>query len=112
MFVMVLAAAPNFAPVMPSVFMLLFTSCATPRQMVWVPRVATKGGSLKFATIGKDDADRLRALCDRYPVAWLRDPFGHRWRAHVKPSWSHGVGQLWPVGIDWDAVRWTEAWDG
>lgn len=71
-----------------------------------------ESGALKFATIGKDDADRLRALCDRYPVAWLRDPFGHRWRAHVKPSWSHGVGQLWPVGIDWDAVRWTEAWDG
>ena len=71
-----------------------------------------ESGALKFATIGKDDADRLRALCDRYPVAWLRDPFGHRWRAHVKPSWSHGVGQLWPIGIDWDAVRWTEAWDG
>ena len=71
-----------------------------------------ESGSLKFDTIGKDDADRLRALCDRYPVAWLRDPFGHRWRAQVKPSWSHGVGQLWPLGIDWDAVRWTEAWDG
>ena len=71
-----------------------------------------ESGALKFATIGKDDADRLRTMCDRYPVAWLRDPFGHRWRAHVKPSWSHGVGQLWPVGISWDAVRWTEAWDG
>ena len=30
--------------------MLLFTSCAMPRQMVWVPRVATKGGSLQMAT--------------------------------------------------------------
>lgn len=71
-----------------------------------------ENGSLKFATIGTDDADRLRALCDQYPVAWLRDPFGHRWRAHVTPSWSHALGQLWPVGISWDAVRWQEAWNG
>ena len=69
-----------------------------------------ESGGLKFATIGSGDADRLRDLCDRYPVAWLRDPFGHRWRARVKPSWTHGVGQLWPLSIGWDAVRWEEAW--
>ena len=69
-----------------------------------------ESGGLKFATVGSGDADRLRALCDRYPVAWLRDPFGHRWRARVKPSWSHGVGELWPLSISWEAVRWEEAW--
>ena len=71
-----------------------------------------ESGALKFATIGKDDADRLRALCGAAHPEQLDALVGHRWRAHVKPSWSHGVGQLWPVGIDWDAVRWTEAWDG
>ena len=30
--------------------MLPLTIWAMPRQMVWVPRVATKGGSLHFAT--------------------------------------------------------------
>lgn len=69
-----------------------------------------ESGGLKFATVGSGDADRLRALCDRYPVAWLRDPFGHRWRARVKPSWTHGVGELWPLSISWEAVRWEEAW--
>ena len=66
-------------------------------------------GTLKFDTVLYGDSDILLDLCDRYPVAWLRDPFGHRWRAHVRPSVSHGVGQVWPVTISWDAVRFEEA---
>lgn len=66
-------------------------------------------GTLKFDTVLSGDSDILLDLCDRYPVAWLRDPFGHRWRANVRPSVSHGVGQLWPVTLTWDAVRFEEA---
>ena len=69
-------------------------------------------GSLRFDTILYGDTDKMLDLCDRYPVAWLRDPFGHRWRAHVAPSVSHGVGQIWPVTLSWDAMRFEEAWDG
>lgn len=69
-------------------------------------------GTLKFDTILYGDSDKVLDLCDRYPVAWLRDPFGHRWRAHVSPSVSHGVGQVWPVTLSWDAMRFEEAWDG
>lgn len=69
-------------------------------------------GSLRFDTILYGDSDKVLDLCDRYPVAWLRDPFGHRWRAHVAPSVSHGVGQIWPVTLSWDAMRFEEAWDG
>ena len=69
-------------------------------------------GSLKFDTILYGDSDKVLDLCDRFPVAWLRDPFGHRWRARVSPSVSHGVGELWPVTLSWDAMRWQEAWDG
>ena len=69
-------------------------------------------GSLRFDTILYGDTDKMLDLCDRYPVAWLRDPFGHRWRAHVAPSVSHGVGQVWPVTLSWDAMRFEEAWDG
>lgn len=69
-------------------------------------------GTLKFDTILYGDTDKVLDLCDRYPVAWLRDPFGHRWRAHVAPSVSHGVGQIWPVTLSWDAMRFEEAWDG
>lgn len=71
-----------------------------------------ESGTLNFNTISSEDADKLRAFCDKYPVAWLRDPFGHRWRAHVKPSWTHGIGKVWPLSIDWSAVRWQEGWDG
>ena len=69
-------------------------------------------GTLKFDTILYGDTDKVLDLCDRYPVAWLRDPFGHRWRAQVSPSVSHGVGQVWPVTLSWDAMRFEEAWDG
>lgn len=69
-------------------------------------------GSLRFDTILYGDTDKMLDLCDRYPVAWLRDPFGHRWRAQVSPSVSHGVGQVWPVTLSWDAMRFEEAWDG
>jgi hypothetical protein len=69
-------------------------------------------GTLQFDTVLYGDSDRLLDLCDRYPVAWLRDPFGHRWLAQVTPSASREFGQLWPVTISWYAVRFEEAWNG
>lgn len=69
-----------------------------------------ESGSLSFDNVMNANTDRLRDLCTAYPVAWLRDPFGHRWRAHVRPNTSHGIGRIWASGIDWDAVRFREAW--
>ena len=69
-----------------------------------------ESGTLSFDTMLWHDSDRLRELCRQYPVAWLRDPFGHRWRAHVQPKISHGIGDTWQVSINWDAVRFEEAW--
>lgn len=66
-------------------------------------------GAATWDTLTHATADRLNALMLRYPVGWLRDPFGHRWRAHMKPKFSHGIGKLWQVSVDWDAVRWVEA---
>ena len=67
-------------------------------------------GSLRFDTNHYGDTDVVIGLCNRYPVAWLRDPYGHRWRAHVRPSLSHDYGGAWPVTLNWDAVRFEEAW--
>lgn len=67
-------------------------------------------GSLRFDTNHYGDTDVVIDLCNRYPVAWLRDPYGHRWRAHVRPSLSHDYGGAWPVTLNWDAVRFKEAW--
>lgn len=69
-----------------------------------------ESGTLSFDTKGPQESDRLRELCREYPVAWIRDPFGHRWRAHVQPKISHGVGDLWAASVTWDAVRYREAW--
>ena len=69
-----------------------------------------ESGTLSFDTMLWHDSDRLRELCRQYPVAWLRDPFGHRWRAHVQPKISHGIGEVWQVSVSWDALRWEEAW--
>ena len=66
-------------------------------------------GSVTWDTLTQATADALNALMLRHPVGWLRDPLGHRWRAHMKPKFSHGIGKLWQVSIDWDAVRWVEA---
>lgn len=67
-------------------------------------------GTLKFDTVVYGDADTAIDLCNRYPVAWLRDPYGHRWMARVRPSASHDYGGAWPVTISWSAVRFREAW--
>lgn len=66
-------------------------------------------GSVTWDTLTQATADHLNALMLRHPVGWLRDPLGHRWRAHMTPKFSHGVGRVWQVAIDWDAVRWVEA---
>ena len=68
------------------------------------------GGTLKFDTTHYGDTDVVLDLCNRYPVAWLRDPYGHRWTARVRPSASHDYGGAWPVTISWNAVRFMEAW--
>lgn len=67
-------------------------------------------GSIGFDTADPAEADRLIYLCRRHPVAWIRDPFGHRWRARVKPSVRYGAEPLWHVDIGWKAVRFGEAW--
>lgn len=67
-------------------------------------------GSIGFDTADPAEADRLIDLCWRHPVAWIRDPFGHRWRARVKPSVRYGAWPLWHVDIGWEAVRFWEAW--
>lgn len=68
-----------------------------------------ESGTLAFDTVMNDDADWLRTACRTSPVMWLRDPFGHRWRARVRLSVSHGVGQIWHVSLNWEAVRFKEA---
>ena len=69
-------------------------------------------GSGSWATVGPADADRINALTLRYPVGWMRDPYGHRYRAHMRWSIDHGLpaSRVWAVKLDWDAVRFTEAW--
>lgn len=67
-----------------------------------------ESGSLQFDTYGKDKADEIAALLREHPVQYLRDPYGHRWKALVKPSVTHGMGKMWQVTLDWNAVRWAE----
>lgn len=67
-------------------------------------------GSWSFEDVGQELADQLFAMCDAYPVAWMRDPFGRRRRAHVEPRETHDKGELWQVSIDYDQMRFREAW--
>ena len=69
-----------------------------------------ESGSLKFDNYLFENFDRLRELSIGYPVSWLRDPYGHRWRAHVTPSSEHSTGKRVETGLDWEAVRFREAW--
>lgn len=69
-------------------------------------------GSGSWDTVGQADADRINALTLRYPVGWMRDPYGHRYRAHMRWSINHGLpaSRVWAISLDWDAVRFEEAW--
>ena len=69
-------------------------------------------GSGSWDTVGQQEADRINALTLRYPVGWMRDPYGHRYRAHMRWSIDHGLpaSRVWAISLDWDAVRFTEAW--
>lgn len=69
-------------------------------------------GSGSWDTVGQADADRINALTLRYPVGWMRDPYGHRYRAHMRWSIDHRLpaSRVWAISLDWDAVRFTEAW--
>lgn len=69
-------------------------------------------GSGSWDTVGHEEADRINALTLRYPVGWMRDPYGRRWRAHMRWSIDHGIPatRVWSVSMDWDAVRFEEAW--
>ena len=69
-------------------------------------------GSGSWDTVGQAEADRINALTLRYPVGWIRDPYGHRWRAHMRWRIDHGLpaSRVWAISLDWDAVRFTEAW--
>lgn len=80
---------------------------------VWYPTTdVDESGTWKFDTVGPSTIDRISALCRRYGTAWMRDPHGRRVKAHVKPGASHGMGRVFGISLQWDAVRWTEAWDG
>ena len=67
-------------------------------------------GSWSFDEVGPDVADDLFAKCDQWPVCWMRDPFGRRRRAHVEPREGHAKGLLWQVSVDYDEMRFREAW--
>ena len=67
-------------------------------------------GSWSFDEVGPDVADDLFAKCDQWPVCWMRDPFGRRRRAHVEPREAHAKGLLWQVSVDYDEMRFREAW--
>ena len=69
-------------------------------------------GTWKFNALGAAKAHQLKALLMKYPTAWLRDPFGERFRAHVNPSASHGSSNTWVISMDWEAERFREAWNG
>lgn len=69
-------------------------------------------GTWKFNALGAAKSHRLKALLMKYPTAWLRDPFGERFRAHVNPSASHGLSNTWVISMDWEAERFREAWNG
>ena len=69
-------------------------------------------GSSSFHSIYEETTDRLMELSDEYPVGWLRDPRGHRVRAHIEPTVSSDFGPVHQIKLNWDAVRWREAWDG
>lgn len=66
-------------------------------------------GSLSFDVVGQYDADELMAAAEAYPVMWLRDPFGHRLRVRVRPSVSHGIGEVWKLTVNYDVMEFEEA---
>lgn len=67
-----------------------------------------EGGTVSFATVGPSTTDRLRDLCTAHPMGWIRDPFGRRWYAHMRPKFDYQGGNLWNVTISWDAARFVE----
>lgn len=67
-------------------------------------------GVLSCAFIYKDDADRLFALSMEYPVGWLRDSNGRRWRARFTVKESYVRGPIFKMSVSWSAVRFREAW--
>lgn len=69
-----------------------------------------QSGTLSYHEIDGNVVDTIRKRSMVYPVIWLRDPLGHRWRAHAVPSYTRELGPYWKISISWDAVRWKEAW--
>lgn len=67
-------------------------------------------GSISFTAKELSDVDNLHSLSLSYPVAWIRDPLGHRWRAHVLMSVSRDLNRVWDMSLSWNAVRFQEAW--
>lgn len=78
---------------------------------VWYPTDEVDiQGSWNFASIDYATSDSLYEYTRQNGTAWLRDPFGHRWRAHISPSRSRGLGRLVDLSVDWDAIEFEEAW--
>lgn len=67
-------------------------------------------GSISFDVKSIADVDALHQLSMTYPLAWIRDNLGHRWRAHIQISVNKNLNRIWSVSASWDAVRWQEAW--
>lgn len=56
-----------------------------------------------------DVAEDAQRLFRAHAVAWVRDPFGHRWRARVKASMTTKPGPRWAVSVTADELRFEEA---
>lgn len=67
-----------------------------------------ESGSISWQTADWQRVNKLRELSLAHPIGWIRDPYGHRWRAHIMPSMSHERTRVRKVSIDWDKVRWEE----
>lgn len=67
-----------------------------------------ESGSISWQTANRSLADRLHDLSLKHPYGWIRDPYGHRWYAYIRPSMSHDRTRVCKVSIDWDKMRWRE----
>ena len=56
-----------------------------------------------------DVAEDAQRLFRAHAVAWVRDPFGHRWRARVKAGMTTKPGPRWAVSVTADELRFEEA---
>lgn len=66
-------------------------------------------GTLEFDAESRADADEIMALMFRYPVAWLRTPFGERRRVRLSPNYNLDR-RTKRLSVSFDLIRFGEAW--